>query len=181
MPWSSAQWDDRLCVAIGYARHGWVQIALISAASGRSALIQCSDVYPPFDALLRWLHQLAGAQLLAALTIDEESVFISLCAQATEYGTDAIDLTVFEHDMPEALFGPGSEPLLHCRVSRLGLVHEFASRLERWLAEDYEPAEFGGERPDPTDPPLHGDLRRLDLAALWAQLPAGRARPPSIP
>ena len=170
-----------MCVAIGYARHGWVQIAMLSAESGRSAVIQCSDVYPPFDAMLRWLHQLAGAQLPAVLTIDEENVFISLCAQATAYGTDAIELTVFEHDMPQALAGPGSEPLLRCRVSRLGLVHEFASRLERWLAEDCEPAEFGGERLDPSDPPPHGDLRRLDLAALWGRLPAGHARPAATP
>ena len=163
--------DDRVCVALGYARHGWVQLALLSSDSGASVTIQCSDVCPPFDALLVWLHRLLDARWPAVLTIDEERGFTSLRATGLGQGSDSIEFSAAPHQLPQAP-GDAQAPLLHCRVSRIELVQEFVRRLERWIADDYDPAEFGAQGADPADPPPHGDLRRLDLAALRARLPA---------
>jgi hypothetical protein len=173
--------DDRLCVALGYARHGWVQLALISASSGESVTIQCSDVCPPFNDLLAWLHRLLDASGPATLTIDEERGFTSLRAQDAGPGGDVLELSVVSHALPDTAAEPSATPLLRCRVSRLALVAEFAQRLDRWLAEDYDPAEFGGESLNPGDPMPGGDLRRLDLAALFARLPAVCATPFATP
>jgi hypothetical protein len=173
--------DDRLCVALGYAQYGWVQLVLISTSSGESVAIQCSDVCPPFNDLLAWLHRLLDASGPATLTIDEERGFTSLCAQDAGQGGGMLELSVVSHELPEAAAESGAAPLLRCRVSRFGLVTEFVHRLERWIADDYDAAEFGAMGADPGDPPSPGDLRRLDLAALWARLPAARATPFATP
>ena len=172
---------DRLCVALGYARHGWVQLALLSSSFDESLTIQCSDVFPPFNDLLAWLHRLLDASGPATLTIDEERGFVSLRAQDGALGGDLIELSVVSHELPDAAADTGARPLLHCHVSRLALVGEFVHRLERWIADDYDAAEFGAMGADPDDPPPPGDLRQLDLAALRARLPAARVKPLATP
>ena len=172
--WSSRQWEGPVRVAFGYAHAGWVQLALLTPAFGQSAVIDCSDVPPSvFQGLLTWLYALVDARLPATLTIDEEFRYTSLCARRTEHGEDAIEFTVTHHHDPHPNLD--AVPQLRCRTWRLGLAGEFARRLQQWLAEDYDPTQFGGESfPAPDDPPGRDDLRRLDLGPLLTRLAGGR-------
>jgi hypothetical protein len=45
-------------VALGHARAGWVQMAILCATWQQSVVISCSDVYNPFGSLKWFLNQL---------------------------------------------------------------------------------------------------------------------------
>ena len=137
---------ERVCVAFGYPRNGWVQMAVMADASNATTVL-CSDVYPPFSALLAWLHCLVEGNLPAEFTIDEESGLVTLRAQASPLGQHAVEFTLVEHDGSAPLgatdLGSKAETVLRCHTDRVALAAEFARRLQRWLNEDYDRNEFG--------------------------------------
>jgi|AntRauTorcE11898_2_1112593.scaffolds.fasta_scaffold37234_3 hypothetical protein len=62
----------KLTVAFSYPSAGWVLMAMLVTDRNQHLVVSCSDVFEPFNDLVKWLHELADGNLPAEFEIDEE-------------------------------------------------------------------------------------------------------------
>jgi hypothetical protein len=162
----TCMWDGELSVHFGYASDGWVLMSLLTTAYLGHEVVHCSDVYDPFWDLVDWLDKIAKNDLPASITIDEEGVTKDLIA--SEYSGRFSRFSDLEFRIVQNSWSPDTEQWeksrrFLCRCKRVQLVHEFASRLKRWLRYDYDKSHWNRsiQEDDPTN--RYGDLNNLGI------------------
>ena len=169
--WSDPMWEDRVRVALGHPRHGWVQLAFMTAAFNQGVIVRCSDVFCPFPAAEAWLRRIKGGQLPARLLIDEEGPSKLLLACPLEADPSRFSFYVSADPYWSGDLTDDKDLLLKCKTDRLQFVRDFGSEVSRWLNEDWTPVLYGG-RCDEGDEENHRGatyLTKLDFSALAAE------------
>ncbi len=181
--WDNVMWDGKLAVQWSYARFGWVGLSLLGAGASTVAVLRLSEVFDPFNELVRWLEAIADDALPATLTINEESCCKRLevrryAGRQAAYSDIEFRVTDLDWDAMEL---PDPECRLLLRTTRVQLLDEFTRRLSAWLQHDYEPDGWWRINEDDYDDPAtlaedrkRADLRqRLDLTGLLQRMQAG--------
>lgn len=146
--WASWMWEDKVRVALGYPRDGWVLLAFLTAAFNQHFVIHCSDVFCPFPDIAAWLRQIKGNDLPAEVTIDEEGSLVSLHAMPFEARTDVFSFFISSGESWDKMNINSKEVVFKCRPNRILFVNQFADEVVRWLREDLRPHLYGGRGHD---------------------------------
>jgi len=168
--WTSPMWQDRVRIALGYPRNGWVLLAIMTAAFNQHVVIHCSDVFCPFQDIHSWLSKIHAEDLPAQVAIHEEGHWKTLLATRYELDEDAIEFYIFDSPLANVAEDRPDDPLLRCRTNRLQFVKDVAEELQRWIRDDSSPKDYGGRSFDDKDGDFEAHeyyLRRIDLGSLF--------------
>lgn len=149
IPYEDVNWDGAINICFSQAHVGWILLWVTTTAYLQSLTIYCSDVFPPFADMVKWLEAISEGQLPAAFNIDEEGDVKTLRAIPAKNGY--LDFQIVDEELED-------EPniLLRARVLPRQLISEFVFKLELLLEKDYQAEDY----------PYAPNLNELDLSKL---------------
>lgn len=142
--WSSWMWEDRIRIALGYPRDGWVLLVFLTAAFNQHLIIHCSDVFCPFQKLSDWLRKIQSNELPAKISIDEEGQFKTLLALPSNTNPNIIEFYISTNPSWDESKDEDTDVVFKCRTDRKQFVVDFATEVSRWIQEDWQPNLYGG-------------------------------------
>jgi hypothetical protein len=159
----------------------WVLLSLLTTAYNRSLVVHLSDAFDPFWDMIDWLKAIAGNELPASFTVDEEGNCKEFIVR--QYSGRFSDDCDIEFRINGDHWIEESEKYEEAcyfisRCSRAQLLDEFARRLESWLKEDYDPDAWNRSLREDNPANPYADLRNLDIQGLKRKL---RSVGPVIP
>lgn len=155
-PYEDETWEGLINFGFGKAHAGWIQFRVSCTPFLQDVKIQTSNVYPPYDDMVKWLENIAIGKLPCWCEIDEEGETKTLRADIWKEDSTKIDFSIKDATEDDE----EGKIILRARIDKDQLISEFIEKIEDYIANDYNSHEWFWYSAD--NYPLVADLSTLN-------------------
>lgn len=123
-------------VEVSFINEGSGWISLVIKVNGSTAEISISDVFPPFEEMLRFLESVVSGNLPTFFRINEEGDFKAFKAMSAD--NELVHIVLYDDLEPEIVF-------IDAVFDRKQLVSKFVTKLDSFIKAEWNSGRLSSE------------------------------------